>query len=165
MVRRQRGRRWALTCCGVKDARDDRSQAGVALGVAIGCLAVAYRLAPEVDQQQERVAFLAQDPDEAAGGFEWRRPGGKFGLQCFIDLRQARVDALLNQREEQILLALEARVERACRVAGLERDRLDGGAAQTVPGKDALGGIQQLRAGDLTPLAAPGTTGGLTFAH
>ena len=67
--------------------------------------------------------------------------------------------------EEQVFLALEVGVDGAGRVAGLQRDLVDRGAAQAVTGEHALGGIQQLGAGDQAPLAAAGAAGDLTFSH
>ena len=64
----------------VEEASDGGSEACVALCESFGCGGVAYRLAPEVDQQQERVAFASERGHEAAGRFERRDAGRELGL-------------------------------------------------------------------------------------
>ena len=50
---------------------------------------VAHRLAPEVDQEQERVAFAAERGHEAAGGLQRRGAGRELGLHRLVHRRQA----------------------------------------------------------------------------
>jgi hypothetical protein len=56
-------------------------------------------------------------------------------------------DVLLDHGDDQLVLALEVRVERSTREAGRGRDILDAGAADALFLADACGRLEQLFAG------------------
>src|SRR5947209_10683520 len=97
----------------------------LAFQIASAQLWVADREAPVLALEQRGVAILAQPACERPAALHrhvllrWRR------LEQGDQLPQRGVDALVDQREQQLVLAREVPVQRALRVAGLGGDIVD----------------------------------------
>lgn len=103
---------------------------------------VARRVQCELEVQEQPVPIPAQGRGRVGG----RRlepvtatARGAYGLPKLA--RPAR-DAVLVERQEQVLLALEVRVDRARGEARLRRDRLDGCAVESASGERAARRIE-----------------------
>ena len=71
-----------------------------------------------------------------------------------LGLRHAEVDTPLVDREEEVFLRREVRVDGALRVAGVVRHRFDRGGVEAVLGEQSVGRLHELRAGPCLAVSA-----------
>ena len=68
-------------------------------------------------------------------------------VEQFADAHDGLLDVILEHGDDQLVLALEVRIERPAREAGRRRDRLDAGAADALFLEHARRRLEQLFAG------------------
>ncbi len=111
---------------------DKLEEAGVKSCEAVGKLWIAGGVNAKLDHQKRPIEVGAHDlgplPCGRSTHFATLCLGGR--LEVCAD---ALLDALFEQREEQVGLPRETRIDRTDREACLRRDRVDGGTVEAVP--------------------------------
>ena len=124
--------------------RDDRAALLVGVRATLAQLLVAYRLAPELEREQDPVRLFLEQPgqDLAAGQqplVERSGPGVAAG-----DGQHPALAAVGHKSGEEVLLALEVGVEGAFRVAGLGGHVVHARGSIPLARKHCGRGLQQL---------------------
>ncbi len=107
---------------------------------------VALGVGPQLDEQAEAVGLLLQALHPALAAGERALPGDALAVEQLQLLRHLPREVLLHQREQQVLLAAEVRVDGALGEAGVGGDLFERGAGKAGARIDPRGGLQQARA-------------------
>src|SRR5205085_314833 len=125
-------------------AGDGAPKLGLALGVAGAELGIAECEAPVLALEQHRVALLAELPSELPACLHRHVAFGGRRFEQRDPLAHRCVDALLEQRQEEVFLVGEVPVDRTLRVARLGGDLVDAGLLVAPTGEDSERRRQEL---------------------
>ena len=136
---------------GLHRGGEGAAKLGLALGIAGAELGIADREAPVLALEEHRLALLAELLSERPGRLHRHVALGRCRCEQRDPVAHRCVDALLEQRHEEFLLAGEVPVERPLRVARLGGDLVDAGLAVAPACEDPQRRRQEL----VASLAAP----------
>jgi len=125
-AQRQVGRAEVIHPC-LQRLRQRHAKVGLPGDVASPQLGIANRQAPVLAVQQHGLPLLAQPSRKRTCRLDRHVAVGGSGLQELDHLSRGRVDALVEERRQQVLLAGEVPVQSAFRVPGLGGDLVDAG--------------------------------------
>ena len=125
-------------------------------GEALPQLVMPKHVSPELEEDGEpAVVALAAHRRRPGHGLDGV-PRERRGFEDRVELCHAGVEPALVDREEEVLLRREIRVDGALRVAGLRGDRVERGRVKALGDEQALGPVDERGTGEGLALGAGG---------